>query len=333
MNFLALSGITGLLAGISLLHWFSKGKSPHMKSLENKHVVITGGSSGIGLAMAEEVLLQGGFVTIISRSSANLQGAVERLVQNVSCHPDRIFSQAADVSNSQAIAQAIHEAFRWKPIDVLICNAGLTRGGSLENQTVEDIDLTIGTNLNGTIYPVHAALSLLKHRSKEHPVSIVFFASLASMFIFYGHSVYTATKYAVKGLAEALKFELMPYNIAVSLVCPGFVATPLLNEVEKDDDNIEVLKVVNLYDHKTAENPRDVAKRVLEGAKKGSYLIAKTNYPGLFLSTVARGFVPAESLGRFWLEMILYFPFRAITVLAQNDYRKAILEHFKRKNK
>ncbi|GLJ10512.1 hypothetical protein SUGI_0129590 [Cryptomeria japonica] len=324
--------MSGLLAGISILHWCCRETRPHIKSLMNKHVVITGASSGIGLAMAKEVLLQGGFVSMISRNPSNLQRAVKSLVEDISCHPDRIFTKAADVSNFRAITQAIQEAFQWKPIDVLITNAGLTRSGNLETQTVEDIDLTIGTNLNGTIYPIHASLPLLKKHSKEHPVSIVLVGSLASMFVFYAEGVYTATKYAVKGLAESLKIELMPYNIAVSLACPGFVETPFLDEVEKDEKDLKLLKILNMYDRKRAEDPNDVAKRVLEGAKKGSFLIVKTNYPGLYVSTLARGFVPAESLGRLLLEMVLYFPFRALSVLAQPGYRRALLKHFRRNN-
>lgn len=334
MEFWVVSAVTfGVVAaGISLFFWPSvRGSALVVKSLEKKHVVITGGSSGIGLTMAHEVILQGGFVTLISRSSANLQAAVQLLVKNMSCDPARVSAKVADVSDYEAISQAIQEAFQWKPIDVLICNAGLTRGGQLENQTVEDLELVIGTNLNGTVYPVHAALPLMKQRSKEHPGSIVFIGSQASMFVFYRHSVYTAAKHAVKGLAESLRLELLPYNISISLACPGFVDTPFLDEVEKDEDedNIELLKIVNLYDRKKAENPKEVAKKVLEGAKQGTFLITTNIYPGLFLSTVARGFFPAESSGRCLLEMIMYYPFRFLTLLANNDIPKAILKHSK----
>uniref|UniRef100_A0A0D6QYP9 3-dehydrosphinganine reductase n=1 Tax=Araucaria cunninghamii TaxID=56994 RepID=A0A0D6QYP9_ARACU len=328
MFFLVVTAVISVLFGITM---FKRSSSPVMKSLEKKHVVITGGSSGIGLAMAKEVLLQGGFVTLISRSAANLEGAAEKLVKDLSCNPDKIFSKAADVSNYRAISQAIQEAFQWRPIDVLICNAGLTRGGNLETQTVEDMNLTMHTNFNGTVYTVHAALPLLKMHSKEHHVSIVLVGSLASMFFFYGHSVYTAAKHAVKGFAESLKFELMPYDIHVSLACPGFVDTAFLDEVENDKENIKLLKIMNFYDRGSAEKPTGVAKIILEGAKKGTYLITtKINYPGLFVSTVARGFVPAETVGRFLVEMFLYFPFRALSVLAMSDFRKEVRNHFSR---
>nr|ABK25881.1 unknown [Picea sitchensis] len=333
MEFWAISAVAfGLAAGISVFFRPSgRASALGTKSLEKKHVVITGGSSGIGFAMAQEVILQGGFVTLISRSYANLQAAVERLVKDLSCDPDRVLSKVADVSDHQAITQAIQEAFQWKPIDFLICNAGLTRGGQLENQPVEDMDLVIRTNLNGTVYPVHAALPLMKERSKEHPGSIVFIGSQASLFVFYGHSVYTATKYAVKGLAESLKLELTPYDISVSLACPGFVDTPFLDEAEKekDEDDIKLLKIVNLYDRKNVEIPKNVAKKVLEGAKQGTFLITTNIYPGLFVSTLARGFLPAESVGRCLLEMIMYFPFRALSLLGANDIHKAILKYSK----
>eukprot|EP01018_Ginkgo_biloba_P025122 Gb_16341 [translate_table: standard] len=179
-----------------------------------------------------EALVQGAFVTLISRTSANLYSAIQRLLKDVPCDPARMFSKVADVGNYEAIRAAIQEAYEWKPIDVLICNAGLTRGGQIDNQSVEDVDLIIRTNLTGTIYSVHAALPLMKKHSKENPTSIVLIGSLASKYMFYGHSVYTATKHAVRGLAESLRLELLPYNIYISLVCPGFVDTPLLEEGE-----------------------------------------------------------------------------------------------------
>jgi NAD(P)-dependent dehydrogenase (short-subunit alcohol dehydrogenase family) len=101
--------------------------------------------------------------------------------QNTTLVRGDFFLQIADVGDYAAIARVIDEALTWRPIDVLICNAGITRSGFFEDVSVEDLNAVVQTNLLGTVYPVHAALPSLKERSRSHPVAIVFIGSLASL--------------------------------------------------------------------------------------------------------------------------------------------------------
>lgn len=80
-----------------------------------------------------------------------------------------------------AISRAVKESFEWRPIDILVNNAGITRSGFMEDFSVEDIDTVVQTNVLGSVYPVHVILPQLKLRSRNHPVSIVFIGSLASL--------------------------------------------------------------------------------------------------------------------------------------------------------
>lgn len=80
-----------------------------------------------------------------------------------------------------AIAAAVKESFDWRPIDILVNNAGITRSGFMEDFSVEDIDVVVKTNVLGSVYPLHAILPQLKLRSRDHPISIVFIGSLASL--------------------------------------------------------------------------------------------------------------------------------------------------------
>lgn len=80
-----------------------------------------------------------------------------------------------------AISTAVKESFDWRPIDILVNNAGITRSGFMEDFSVEDIDVVVKTNVLGSVYPVQAILPQLKQRSYEHPISIVFVGSLASL--------------------------------------------------------------------------------------------------------------------------------------------------------
>jgi 3-dehydrosphinganine reductase len=90
--------------------------------------------------------------------------------------------QVADVGDYATIARAIREAVAWRPIDVLICNAGWGQCGYFEDIPLQDVNTLVQTNLLGSVYAVHAALPFLKQQSScNHPVSIVFMGSLASL--------------------------------------------------------------------------------------------------------------------------------------------------------
>lgn len=80
-----------------------------------------------------------------------------------------------------AISTAVKESYDWRPIDILINNAGITRSNFMENFSVEEINDVVQTNVLGSVYPVHAILPQLKLRSRDHPISIVFIGSLASL--------------------------------------------------------------------------------------------------------------------------------------------------------
>ena len=90
-------------------------------------------------------------------------------------------AQAADVGDYAAISAAVKESYDWRPIDVLVNNAGITKSGFMENFSMQDINTVVQTNVLGSIYPVHAILPELKLRSRDHPISIVFIGSLASL--------------------------------------------------------------------------------------------------------------------------------------------------------
>jgi 3-dehydrosphinganine reductase len=302
-------------------------------SLSGKHVLITGASTGIGLSLSKKSLQEGAFVTLVARKRDKLEEAARFLVKEVQCSPNRILTKIADVGDYAAIARVIEEALTWRPIDVLICNAGITRSGFFEDVSVEDLNAVVQTNLLGTVYPVHAALPSLKERSRSHPVAIVFIGSLASLAWLYGSSVYTGTKHAVKGIAESLAMELVPFNMRVNLVCPGFVESAFLDDVSTDPELVEGMRWTCLYDRRRAESADEVAKTSIAGIKAGSFLITTTPYLGSLIAVLTRGFIPSESFVTNFLEAIACFTFRLVTSLVTIGMKWQLIKIHKKSNK
>ncbi|XP_057852122.1 3-dehydrosphinganine reductase TSC10A [Cryptomeria japonica] len=290
--------------------------SPCLQSLEGKHVLITGGSSGIGLAIAKEALSQGAFVTLVGRSSTKLEKAEQILVKDgAAIH--KISTKVADVCVYETMAKAIKECFEWRAVDVLVCNAAAATIALMDEGRIEDLHAMIQTNLTGAVNTLHVGIPLMKKRSPQTPMSIVLMSSLSGLAVLYGNAVYTATKHALKGLGETLKLELMPYNIRISVVFPGFVETPMLDYcgIEDDKDILHIIKTTTMYNRSQSEKPEHVAKYTLEATKNGTFLVT-SQFSGLVLSTFSRGPMPAESFGRAFVELILFIPMRLFSFLA-----------------
>jgi 3-dehydrosphinganine reductase len=294
-------------------------KKPFMANLRGKHVFLTGASCGIGLAIARQALREGAYLTLVARNGEKMLEVAKSLLKELDCPAERLLVKAADVGNYKAISTAVKESFDWRPIDVLINNAGLTRSGFMEEFSVEDINSVVQTNLLGSLYPLHAVLPQLKLRSRDHPISIVFVGSLASLCWLYGNGVYTGTKYALKGIAESLRLELIPYNMRVNLVCPGFVETALLNDVDNEEELTAGMRVASFYNRKYAQSPESVANILISGIKKGSFLITTTFGLGPILVILTRGYAPSDSFLWNLVEAILAGPARIISYFSQAE--------------
>lgn len=110
------------------------------------------------------------------------------------------------MGNYKAISTAVRESYDWRPIDILINNAGITRSGFIEEVSVEDLNEVVQTNLLGSLYPLHAALTDLKMRSRSHPISIVFIGSLASL---------VSINYLTPILGRSTRFQSKNQNLEI----------------------------------------------------------------------------------------------------------------------
>ena len=185
---------------------------------DGKIALVTGGSKGIGLAIAHALAAAGASVVITGRDQSALDRAVKSAAEGTNVRGVR-----ADVQNHEDAARAVAEAVTaFGGLDILINNAGVAALMNVADMSVSDWDRTIGTNLSGVFYCTRAALPELRRRGGGWIISI---SSLASKNAFAGGAAYCATKAGLNAFSEALMQEVRYDNIRVSCIMPGSVAT------------------------------------------------------------------------------------------------------------
>lgn len=203
-----------------------------MTRINNRMVYITGGSSGIGLATARRVAALGAHVGIFARNPVKLAEA-EGVVKAAAVRPtQRIFSFSMDVADLAQVRDTCGRAVeRFGVPDILITSAGIPMAGRFEDIGARRFDAVMKTNLYGTRHVIATLLPAMLASGDGHIVPV---ASSAGLYGVYGYSAYGASKFAIVGLAECLRSELLNCNIRVSVFCPPEVDTPIL-AAEKAD--------------------------------------------------------------------------------------------------
>src|SRR5687768_6958401 len=201
-----------------------------MGSIENKTILITGGSKGIGYGVAEALVKKSAKVAITSRSQAAADEAAARLNK---LGKGEAIGIEADVRNASAQQKAVDLVLKkWEKLDVLVANAGLGYFGSIETLSNEQWLETIDTNLTGVFYSIKASIPSLKE-SKGY---IITMASLAGTNFFAGASAYNASKFGLVGFTQAVMLDLRSHGIKVTTIMPGSVATEFNNAPSKGED-------------------------------------------------------------------------------------------------
>ncbi|KAG8072001.1 hypothetical protein GUJ93_ZPchr0006g42714 [Zizania palustris] len=281
----------GLLAALAFLARPRGVRVP----LRGRHVFITGGSSGIGLAMATAAAREGARVSILARNAARLKEARDTIRaatgQEVGVH-------AADVRDAEAVARALAES---GPVDVLVCNHGVFVPQELEKQDMEEVKWMVDINLMGTFHLVKAALPAMKARTREThlPASIAIMSSQAGQVGVYGYTAYSASKFALRGMGEALQHEVIASNIHVSLIFPPDTETPGLAEEHKRRPELTNI-IAGSSGRMKAD---DVARKALNGIKSGKFVVP-CNFEGAMLAVATAGLSPQSSPLMAFLEVI-----------------------------
>lgn len=188
-------------------------------SIKDKIAVVTGGTKGIGFAIAESLLKAGAKVFICARKKSELKRALERLSAS-----GQVNGEICDVRSETQVKMMLDEAARvFGGVDILINNAGVGfMGKTVEEMSPDDFRQTLETNLFGVFYGCHYAIPLMKKRKGGYIINI---SSLAGQNAHPRMAAYNASKFGVNGFSEALMQEVRHDNIKVSCICPGSVNT------------------------------------------------------------------------------------------------------------
>ena len=198
-----------------------------MNRLKDKIAVITGGTSGIGLATARRLIAEGANAVITGRNRETVEAAVNEL-------GDRCTGFAGDVSNLDDIDKLYARVKdRFGRVDILFANAGIAPFVPVEQVDERHFDQVFGINVRGLFFSVQRAIPLLSEGS-----SVILTASVASETGNPGASVYSATKAAVRSFGRTFAAELGPRGIRVNVVSPGLVITPLFEKIGMNDEDV-----------------------------------------------------------------------------------------------
>ncbi|NPV76005.1 MAG: SDR family oxidoreductase [Anaerolineae bacterium] len=242
-----------------------------MDTFSGKLILITGGSSGIGLALAKKFVRAGANVHILAREQEKLRSALDILEANRVANQQNLGMIAADVSKFDQIQTEINNLCNRTGIpDYLINSAGVVHPGEFQNLEIEKFHWMMNINFFGTVNAVKAIIPFMIQRSAGHIINI---SSMAGFLGVYGYSAYSASKFAVRGFTDVIRSELKRYHIRVSLVFPPDTQTPQLEYEQKYKPEItkELTATSGLM------QPDQVAESIIKGIRKKQYIIT----PGL----------------------------------------------------
>lgn len=229
-------------------------------SLRGKHVVVTGGSSGIGKAIAILAAKQGAHVTILARNIDKLVEAQKEIQKYAVDEEQQIVKVSVDIINFEDVENNLHEVEAViGPIYMLINCAGMAICGEVENLTPQQIKSLVNVNFLGTLYAIQAMVPKFKERKEG---IFVLTASQLALMGMYGMSVYAACKFALRGLAESLYMELKDYNISITLALPPDTDTPGF----ETENQSKPLETKLMSEAAGLHKPEDVAQKIMDDA-------------------------------------------------------------------
>ncbi|XP_030239534.1 3-ketodihydrosphingosine reductase [Drosophila navojoa] len=281
---------------------FVMGKRP--KSIVGRHVVITGGSKGIGLCLAVECAMKGASVTVIARDEKPLSGAVA-LLEVVRQRPDQKFQyRSLDIGGDYEKVASVLSELEESTGDIyaLINCAGMAICGVFEEVAVADVHKLMNVNFFGSYNCTRYVLPKMK---KAGDGIIVLTSSQAAMFGIYGYGPYSASKYALRAMAETIAMESRVYGVSVTLALPCDTNTPGFEEEEKSKPR--ETKIIS--GGGGLLEPEVMAKAILKDALRGNF-ISTVGVESWLITMLAGGLLPWDGFFTNLLHALVIGPVR-----------------------
>lgn len=222
-------------------------------NVENKVVLITGSSRGIGNAIAREFAGNGAKVVICGSKLENANKAVQEIKEDLNISEDKLLPVGLNMKDTSDIKKVVDEVInKWGRIDTLINNAGITSNVSLLDSTDEEFKEMFDINFFGVVSLTREVVKYMKDTGG----SIINTSSMVGTYGGRNQSAYASSKFAVNGLTKSLAKELGMHNIRVNAVAPGVVGTDMVRENVSEEMKAGLLRMTPLA--KMAE-PKDLA--------------------------------------------------------------------------
>ncbi len=245
-----------------------------MQEVAGKVAFITGGASGVGLGIAKVFAAADMRVVIADVRQDHLDDALEELASaQPSVHPIRV-----DVTDRAAMARAADETERvFGKVHIVCNNAGINLFNDMGSATYTDWDWVLGVNLGGVINGVQTFIPRIRaHGEGGHIVNT---ASMASFIAGPSAGIYTCSKFAVRGLSEALRWSLAPHGIGVSVLCPGLVKSAIYESERVRPSDLQgstmtpefLARLAQL--HQLGMEPEEVGEKVLRAIRRDDFYI------------------------------------------------------------
>ncbi|XP_061393683.1 3-ketodihydrosphingosine reductase [Musca vetustissima] len=319
---IALYVVLAILAHVVVYLFVTRKRA---KSIVGKHVVVTGGSKGIGLRLAVECALRGANVTVLARDEKMLSGAVA-LMEVIRQSPEQKFQyRCLDLSTSyENVATCLSEIEKeFGDIYMLVNCAGLAICGVFEEVSVEDARKLMDVNYWGSYNCTRYVLPKMK-QAKEGVIVIT--ASQAALFGIYGYGPYAASKYALRGMAETIAMESRHLGVSVTLALPADTNTPGFENENKTKPQETKL----ISGGGGLAEPDAVAKQIVNDALKGNF-ISILGAESWILTVLGGGLFRWDGVFQNLFHALLVGPLRFIDYILHLHFERIIRNCAKKK--
>lgn len=235
-------------------------------ALENRHIIITGASGGIGSETARAIVKMGGKVTLTARDTKKLDMLKQELLEFTPS--ENIYLHTADLTSERAHRELVeHAEAQLGPIYGLVNSAGIAGGGIVENTSKEEIEYIMELNYTAAVM---LTKHVYQHMKEQRRGVVVNVSSLSGLRGTYGNTAYSGSKFALIGFTHSFALEAIKHGVRVNSVCPGYVNTQMgIRAIEKRaerngisfEEQLEMIK--NEYPSRKLVEPDEVANTIV----------------------------------------------------------------------